>query len=111
MRLSRIASSIACLGILLAGCASVEAADGKDLFAHKCGICHREGGAGTFMLARRLGESKALLETRQDLSADLVRQVVRHGIVSMPRFSRVELTDSELAAVVAYLTGPKVSAP
>jgi mono/diheme cytochrome c family protein len=103
----RILSAIVCGGVLLAGCATAEAADGKDLFAHNCGICHREGGTGTFMLGRRLGEQKSLLEKRQDLNADLIRQVVRHGIVSMPRFSRVEVTDSDLAAIVTYLTAPK----
>lgn len=106
----RIVCAMACAGVLLAGGASVEAAEGKDLFASRCGICHREGGTGTFMLARRLGAEKALLESRQDLNGDLIRHVVRHGIVSMPRFSKVELTDGELEAIVAYLTAAKVGA-
>ena len=38
------------------------AADGKLLFRAKCGVCHLQGGTGTFMLGRRLGQQNALLE-------------------------------------------------
>ena len=69
----------------------------------RCGLCHLAGGTGTFMLGRRLGAQQALLTERRDLRADYVRQVVRHGIVSMPRFTRVELPDEELTAIAAYL--------
>ena len=77
---------------------------GQALFDVRCGICHAAGGTGTFMLGRRLGAGHALLAERSDLTAELVTQVVRHGINGMPVFTRVDLTDAELARVVAYLT-------
>jgi mono/diheme cytochrome c family protein len=79
-------------------------ARGRELFAHRCGMCHSEGGTGTFTLERRLGRERALLEGRADLQPGYVRYVVRWGLVNMPRISRVELSDTELDAVIAYLT-------
>ncbi|HUK02701.1 MAG TPA: cytochrome c [Steroidobacteraceae bacterium] len=76
------------------------------LYRQRCGICHLEGGTGTFMLARRLGADQALLAARHDLDPAFIRQVVRHGIVSMPRFSRVELPDAQLEMIVRYLAAP-----
>jgi mono/diheme cytochrome c family protein len=83
------------------------ASPGQALFRQKCGICHLENGTGTFMLGRRLGPENALLEKRRNLAADYVTHVVRWGLMSMPRFSRVELPDSELKAVAAYLSAPQ----
>jgi mono/diheme cytochrome c family protein len=83
------------------------AARGQQAFAHRCGMCHREGGTGTFILARRLGADKSLLEKRTDLQPLYLRTVVRWGIGNMPRISRVELPESDLEAVTAYLTAPK----
>lgn len=80
---------------------------GQQLFRRHCGMCHLQGGTGTFMLSRRLGEEQALLESRTDLPAELVRHAVRYGIVSMPRFSRAELPDAELELIADYLSGPK----
>ncbi|MCC7463491.1 MAG: cytochrome c [Gammaproteobacteria bacterium] len=77
---------------------------GKMLLDTRCGICHAIGGTGTFMLARRLGDERSLLAERTDLTAELVTHVVRHGINGMPVFTRVELSDAELALVIAYLT-------
>jgi mono/diheme cytochrome c family protein len=94
-----------------AGAATPGAADaasrvaaGQALFDVRCGICHAAGGTGAFMLGRRLGADRALLASRRDLPEALVVQVVRHGINGMPVFTRVDLTDAELALVVAYLT-------
>ncbi|MFO1409303.1 MAG: cytochrome c [Steroidobacteraceae bacterium] len=84
--------------------ASGRVAAGQALFDVRCGICHAAGGTGAFMLGRRLGADRALLASRRDLSEALVAQVVRHGINGMPVFTRVDLTDPELALVVAYLT-------
>ena len=50
------------------------------------------------MLSRRLGRERALLVGRTDLTEGYVTQVVRHGLMSMPRLTRVELTDAYLAA-------------
>ena len=83
---------------------------GQAAFAHRCGMCHREGGTGTFILTRRLGAEKSLLEKRTDLNPDYIRTVVRWGLTNMPRISRVELPDPDMDALVAYLTGPKAAA-
>ena len=77
---------------------------GRAAFVHRCGMCHREGGTGTFILARRLGAGQSLIEKRTDLQPEVIRYVVRWGLVNMPRISRVELPDPDLDAVVAYLT-------
>jgi mono/diheme cytochrome c family protein len=78
--------------------------DGQTLFRSRCGVCHLAGGTGTFMLGRRLGPSNALLAERTNLDPAYVRQVVRNGIVSMPRITRAEVSDAELQGIIAYLT-------
>jgi len=77
---------------------------GRAAFVHRCGMCHREGGTGTFILARRLGKEQSMLEQRTNLQPEYIRYVVRWGFVNMPRMSRVELPDADLDAVVDYLT-------
>lgn len=79
-------------------------AEGKDLFTHRCGMCHQTNGMGVGILARRPGDtSKGLLEARSDLSAAVVKVVVRSGIGNMPRIARGEVSDPELEAIAAYL--------
>jgi hypothetical protein len=58
------------------------------------------------MLERRLGADHALLDERLDLNGDYIKNVVREGIGSMPPQTRVDLTNTELDAVVSYLTRP-----
>jgi mono/diheme cytochrome c family protein len=82
-------------------------AEGLRAFTHRCGMCHREGGTGTYILARRLGAQMSLLEKRIDLKPDYIRFVVRSGLVNMPRLSRVEVPDPDLNAIAAYLTTPR----
>jgi mono/diheme cytochrome c family protein len=91
---------------LAAGDTTPKPEDGKSLFHARCGYCHLEGGTGTIMLGRRLGKDRAPLENRTDLSADYITHVVRAGIGSMPRHTRIELPDSELDSIAAYLTRP-----
>lgn len=76
----------------------------KQVFDARCTKCHGETGTGTFMLGRRLGKDQAMLESRTDLAPELIRHVVRNGIVSMPAITRVEVTDAELEAIVRHLT-------
>ena len=84
---------------------------GQELFERRCGVCHLRGQTGTNMLERRLGKERSLLAERSDLTAPYVRQVVRWGLVNMPRLTRVELPDSELEAVIAYLTRQRPALP
>jgi cytochrome c5 len=76
----------------------------KAVFDKHCRKCHDDVGTGTFMLNRRLGKDKALLEARTDLAPVYIRHVVRNGVISMPWISRVEVTDEELDSIVRYLT-------
>lgn len=83
---------------------------GDALYSNRCGACHLEGGMGTNLLTvqrMRLGEppEKGLLVNRNDLLPEYIRTVVREGKVAMPRLTRVEVTDSELDAIVDFLAG------
>ncbi len=99
-----------CAGSVLVG-AMAQAADpldGKSLFTERCGMCHQTNGMGVGILSRRPGDtSKGLLEQRTDLSAAVVRVVVRNGIGNMPRISRAEASDPQLAAIADYLSRGK----
>lgn len=75
----------------------------EHLFVEKCGMCHRQMGMGTVILARRVDPKVAMLEARQDLSADMVIASARMGIGNMPRISRGEVSDAQLAQIAAYL--------
>ncbi len=84
------------------------AATGADLFSHRCGACHLTFGMGTNLLTAQqvaAGQTpdKGLLANRDDLTADYVKSVVRMGKNAMPRQTRVDITDSELEKVAAYL--------
>jgi mono/diheme cytochrome c family protein len=90
--------------LLLVASATANAADGKASFEYHCGKCHDAAGTGTQMLTKRLGKEQALLEKRKGLTVELVRNAVRHGVLSMPRITRVELPDAELDEIARYLT-------
>lgn len=84
------------------------AGSGEALFSNRCGACHLAGGMGTNLLTvqqMKAGNAPemGLLTNREDLTADYVKQVVRQGKVAMPAISRVEVTDSELDKIAAYL--------
>ncbi len=73
------------------------------LFVEKCGMCHRQMGMGTVILARRVDPSKAMLETRTDLTSIYVIQAARAGIGNMPRMQRGEVSDAQLETIARYL--------
>jgi mono/diheme cytochrome c family protein len=101
---------VLCVGSVLVGAVAqaAEPVDGKSLFTERCGMCHQTNGMGVGILSRRPGDtSKGLLEQRTDLSAAVVRVVVRNGIGNMPRISRAEVSDSQLAAIAEYLSRGK----
>jgi mono/diheme cytochrome c family protein len=97
-------------GLLKQGAAQT-VLDGHVTYLAHCGICHLEGGTGTFMLARRLGKQRALLAEHTDLTPAYVEAIVRNGLNSMPAITRVEITDQELAAVADYLAHHRENAP
>ncbi len=82
--------------------------NGEALFSNRCGACHLGGGMGTNLLTKQrmmAGEppETGLLANRTDLTAEYVKAVVRQGKVAMPRLSRTEVTDAELAAIASWL--------
>ena len=81
-------------------------AEGDKLFHARCGYCHLAGGTGTIMLGRRLGKDRALLAERTDLTADYVKKITRVGINGMPPHTRIEVPDSELELIAAFIARP-----
>jgi mono/diheme cytochrome c family protein len=80
--------------------------EGNKLFHARCGYCHLAGGTGTIMLERRLGKNRALLGERTDLTAEYVKKITRIGINGMPPHTRIEVPDSELDLIAAYIARP-----
>lgn len=74
------------------------------LFVEKCGMCHRQMGMGTVILARRMEPAKAMLEKRDDLTSAYVTAAVRNGVGNMPRISRGEVSDPQLKVIADYLS-------
>ena len=79
---------------------------GAALFAEKCAMCHRTMGMGTVLLSRRMDPAVAPLEKRRDLTAEFVTTAARVGLGNMPRISRGEVADGDLALIAAWLATP-----
>jgi hypothetical protein len=79
----------------------------EHLFVEKCGMCHRQMGMGTVILARRMDPKVARLEARTDLTAEYITIAARQGIGNMPRISRGEVSDVQLTRIAIYLTKNK----
>ena len=77
--------------------------EGERLYGRECAFCHVGRNTGTIMLGRRMDPAQAELHKRADLDADYVKAVVRNGLVNMPPFSKVELTDQELDKIAGWL--------
>jgi mono/diheme cytochrome c family protein len=79
---------------------------GKQAFDRHCIHCHAPGyeNPGTRQLGLTRGQDKAVLEERADLTADYIRYIVRHGLMSMPAFVPSDLDDDQLDALTDYLT-------
>lgn len=79
---------------------------GHQVYEYWCAPCHTgAGNAGAKAIRARLGEEKSVLLDRTDIDAVYVKTVVRHGFQMMPPFKTVEISDEELDAVAAYVTG------
>jgi mono/diheme cytochrome c family protein len=112
--------AMAFAGAVFAGDAP-DAAVGHELFNKWCYGCHAASikhapdasllasvVAGTYTLQQRYqGAKPAALEERTDLTPALIDSVVRRGRNLMPRTRKTEVSDAELADIVAYLTRPK----
>lgn len=73
------------------------------VFVEKCAMCHRENGMGTNLLARRMDKGVAMLEKRDDLTAELITVAVRQSIGNMPRIPRGEVSDAQLRSIEQHL--------
>jgi cytochrome c5 len=73
------------------------------LFVEKCGMCHRQMGMGTIILARRVDPAVSMLEARRDMPPEFIVQAARAGIGNMPRISRGEVSDAQLQTIARYL--------
>ena len=96
------------LSVLCMGCiARADEVPGRLVFERWCAPCHAPGPGhpGTAALAAVYkGARPGALEQRTDLSGEVVRAAVRHGVFSMPPFRKTEISDAELDALVVYLT-------
>jgi hypothetical protein len=45
----------------------------------------------------------AVLEQRTDLTPKMIETAVRKGVYFMPRFRKTEISNADLAAIIAYL--------
>jgi mono/diheme cytochrome c family protein len=81
---------------------------GAVVFDHWCLPCHGAGPhhPGTAALeVKYKGAEPGALQARTDLDAANVKYVVRHGAGNMAPFRKTEITDAELDALAAYLSG------
>ncbi len=87
--------------------AARSARSGQDVFAAHCSHCHAPGDdhPGTMQLGATRGADFAVLEERDNLTADYVKLIVRNGLNGMPPFKPTTITGEELDALAAYLGG------
>jgi (+)-pinoresinol hydroxylase len=84
---------------------------GAALFNNWCTVCHGRDlrtSPGTQSLQYKYqGKLPAALEDRRDLTSDFVKLYVRKGVATMPFFRKIEISDSDLDALAAYLSQSK----
>ncbi|MGC1458131.1 MAG: cytochrome c [Steroidobacteraceae bacterium] len=83
-------------------------APGRAVYEKWCAPCHDPGiiHPGTHALMTKYPNSRrasGVITAWTDLPATYVRFMVRHGMSVMPPFRKTEISDSDLAAVAAYL--------
>ena len=77
---------------------------GHEVYQKWCTPCHGTGlGKPGTTAATAHGVKTPVLEERQDLNAKTIESAVRKGVDIMPRFRKTEISDADLAAIVAYL--------
>jgi cytochrome c5 len=77
---------------------------GRDQYKAECALCHEKGGPGSYRLSLRVGPEAAYIARRDDLDPTYIHNAARLGIGIMPRITRVEVTDENMDAIIAYLT-------
>jgi len=77
---------------------------GREVYQKWCTPCHGTGlGKPGTSSAAAHGVKPAVLEQRTDLAPKTIETAVRNGFYFMPRFRKTEISDTDLAAIVAYL--------
>ena len=84
--------------------AESQADRGREVYQKWCTPCHGSGlgKPGTNALAAH-GAKPAVLEQRTDLTPTMIATAVRKGVYFMPRFRKTEISNADLAAIIAYL--------
>jgi len=97
---------LACIITAAAQSASTDRQSGYAVFQRWCAGCHIDSplAPGSVALKAARGPAAAVLEQRTDLSAELIRTMVRRGYGAMPSFRRTEISVAELDAVITYLS-------
>ena len=89
---------------------------GKAVFTYHCTPCHGAGPGldgskmlpGTAAIANKYqGAVPPLLEEHDNLTAEYLEYIVRHGSGPMPIFRKTEISDAEMDALSAYLMRKK----
>jgi len=104
MLIGVLVSLIACTGWSVDGQSQVP---GQALFQQWCAACHASGPSypATRLLNQRYcGAIPGALEARTDLSPDSIARIVRNGAPGMPPRGENQLGNSELNAIIRYLT-------
>ncbi len=76
-------------------------------YANACGTCHDRGGFGVRVLSDRRGEARSLIHRTHNLPDAAIRAIVRNGVGAMPAMSRLEVSDEELARIIAGLSAAR----
>ena len=85
--------------------AESQADRGREVYQKWCAPCHGTGlGKPGTSAAAAHGVKPAVLEQRTDLTSKMIETAVRKGVYFMPRFRKTEISNADLAAIIAYLT-------
>jgi (+)-pinoresinol hydroxylase len=77
---------------------------GREVYQKWCTPCHGAGlGKPGTAAAAAHGVQPAVLEQRTGLTPKTIETAVRQGLYFMPRFRKTEISNADLAAIVAYL--------
>ncbi len=84
--------------------AESQADRGREVYQKWCTPCHGTGlGKPGTNAAAAHGVKPAVLEQRTDLTPKMIETAVRKGVYFMPRFRKTEISNADLAAIIAYL--------
>jgi (+)-pinoresinol hydroxylase len=84
--------------------AESQAERGREVYQKWCTPCHGTGlGKPGTSAAAAHGLKPAVLEQRTDLTPQMIETAVRKGVYFMPRFRKTEISNADLAAIIAYL--------